>query len=190
MGALTLQTSDGHTLAADLTEPAGPPRGGVAVCHPHPLYGGNRFHPIVDAVFRAAPAVGLRAVRFDFRADHADGDGERHDVVAALDAVALDDLPVFVVGYSFGAVVALSTRDPRISGLVAVAPPLAAASPRPACPTLVLTPRHDQFCPPDAAEPIVRQWPDATFEVIESADHFLAGFAAVVADRAIAWLAR
>lgn len=189
MTSLTLRTADGQTLAADLAEPEGDPRGGVVVCHPHPLYGGDRFHPVVDAIFRRLPNEGWRTVRFDFRAAHDGGTAERLDVVAALDAVDGTG-PAYVVGYSFGALVALSTQDPRIAGVVAIAPPLGPDAPAPAVPALVLSPRHDQFCPPERVEPIMRGWPDAAFDVIESADHFLVGAASGVAARVAAWLAR
>lgn len=159
------------------------------VCHPHPLYGGNRFNPVVEALFRALPRAGLTTIRFEFRANHDDGIGERLDVVAAIDAVAAGDAPVFVLGYSFGALVALATNDERIAGIVAVAPPLTPQVTAPTAPTLVLSARHDQFCPADTATAIVAAWPGAEFDVVESADHFLAGHAAAVAERSVAWLA-
>ena len=56
MKTLVLETSDGYRLTGDLAWPSGVLRGGVAICHPHPLYGGNRLNPVVDAVFSALPA--------------------------------------------------------------------------------------------------------------------------------------
>jgi alpha/beta superfamily hydrolase len=208
---IRITTADGHVLAGDLAEPAGPtgsPLGSAVVCHPHPLYGGDRFNVVVDALFHALSAAGFRTLRFDFRAAHGGGAAETADVVAALDALAAitddaDDAddgdggdggnapPPFVVcGYSFGAAVALRTVDPRIAALVAVAPPLSTLPTglAPAVPTLVLTPRHDQYCPPDVAAPIVATWPDAELEVVEAADHFLHGHADAVAARVTAWL--
>ena len=100
-------------------------------------------------------------------------------------------LALHTAGYSFGAAVSLSVDDDRIASKVAVAPPLAhmAVEP-PRQPTLVLVAEHDQFCPPSAAEPIVATWPDATMEIIASADHFFAGRATAAADTAAAWLSR
>lgn len=188
MESLHLHTSDGHVLTADVAEAEGQDRGAVVICHPHPLYGGDRFNPVVGALFDVLPRAGFRSIRFDFRAAHDGGVAERLDVAAALDHVAMGDRPAFVVGYSFGALVALSTPDARIAGLVAVAPPLAADAPPPAAPVLVLTPRHDQFCAPDRANALVAAWPAAEFGVVESADHFLAGHSGAVADRVAAWL--
>ena len=116
-------------------------------------------------------------------------------MVAALDALdafaesRADVVPLFVVGYSFGAAVALRTVDPRIRAVVAIAPPLPTMPvDPPSVPVLVLTPRHDQYCPPDVAEPIVATWPDAEIDIVESADHFLTGHTTAVARHAVAWL--
>jgi alpha/beta superfamily hydrolase len=195
---IRLRTADGCELTADLAEADGPVRGGVVVCHPHPLYGGNRHNPVVDAVFTALPAAGFRALRFDFRSVHdsdrfGGGVAESADVVAALDRLADDhpDLPLFLVGYSFGAALSLATLDGRVGAIVAIAPPLGAMPIErvPTVPVLVLSPRHDQYCPPDTAAPIVATWPRAELEPVESADHFLAGHTAAVARRAVTWLA-
>ncbi|MFT3853078.1 MAG: hypothetical protein QM733_10115 [Ilumatobacteraceae bacterium] len=190
MRSLTLHTADGHALAADVAEATAPARGVAAVCHPHPLYGGNRFDDVVEALFDALPAAGFTTIRFDFRAAHDHGVGERLDAVTAIEAVTdgADHSPVVLAGYSFGALVALSTRDARIRAVVAVAPPLSAGAEPPTAPALVLSPAHDQFCAADAAAPIVAAWPDATAEAIPSADHFLAGRTGVVAERTVAWL--
>jgi alpha/beta superfamily hydrolase len=185
--SVTLHTSDGHELGADIAEATAPRRGVAVVCHPHPLYGGDRYNDVVGALYRALPAAGFTTIRFDFRAAHDHGVAERLDAVAAIDAVA-DGSPVVLAGYSFGALVALSTRDERIAAVVAVAPPLSPTVEPPDVPTLVLSPSRDQFCPAKAAEAIVAEWPDADLEAIESADHFLAGQTGTVAERAVAWL--
>jgi alpha/beta superfamily hydrolase len=96
---------------------------------------------------------------------------------------------LFVAGYSFGAAVALGTVDDRIAGIVAVAPPLSMMTvTAPAAPSVVITPQHDQFTPPEAAEAIAGSWDDCDLRTIESADHFLVGHANEVADLAAAWL--
>lgn len=191
-----LTTSDGHTLVGDL---AVPPDGtstlGAAVlCHPHPQYGGNRFNIVVAALFERLPPAGFAALRFDFRRQFGGGVAEQLDVVAALDhldtVVDLDDVPRFVVGYSFGAAVALAAQDDRIRAIAAVAPPLAMMPvPEPDVPVLVLTPRHDQFSPPEATEPVVTSWSSTEYAVIESADHSLVGHTTDVAERIADWLA-
>jgi alpha/beta superfamily hydrolase len=201
---IQFRTPDGWTLDADLSVPEGATRGGVVVCHPHPLYGGNRHNVVVDAVFGALPPAGFAALRFDFRAVHRPGsnpaNGDHRDLVddAVTDAAtALDELarhvgaaPSFLVGYSFGAVVSLCTHDARVAGIAAIAPPLGLLpiDRSPEAPVLVLSPRHDQFCPPEVAATAVESWPQVELEPVESADHFLAGHTASLAARAVAWL--
>jgi alpha/beta superfamily hydrolase len=186
-------TTDGITLSGDFALPTttgGTPCGGIVICHPHPLYGGNRMNPMVTALFESLPARGFAALRFDFRAEHDHGNAEQLDIIAALDVLAgLTDAPLMLVGYSFGAIVALNTTDERITTTVAIAPPLSAMTVSPPnVRSLVLTPRHDQFTPPEVAEPIVADWPHTDVEVIEFADHFLAGATVRIAERVGAWL--
>jgi len=188
---ISLTAADGTVLAADLAVPAAP-RAAAVLCHPHPAYGGDRHNIVVDALFRALPAAGIAALRFDFRGA---GGGEQDDVLAALDRLAGDvpGVPLWLVGYSFGADVALGVDDPRLAGWVAVAPPLrfgsppvpAAGDPRPA---LVLVPEHDAYAPPDRIGPATDAWPAVTVEVVPMADHFLVGAAADVAATVTAWL--
>ncbi len=191
MESIQLTTSDGRQLSADLATPAGTPRAGVVACHPHPAYGGNRFNGMVDALFSALPAAGFVTLRFDFRVGGGDGVAERLDVIAALDALGERvDAGLALVGYSFGAAVALGTDDGRINAVAAIAPPLSMMSvPAPTVPTLVLTPQHDQFCQPGAARAIIEDWDDVELAAIDSADHFLVGHTADVAERVTAWMA-
>lgn len=190
---IRFETGDGIVLAGDLLVPA-QVRAAAIVCHPHPQFGGNRFNPVVDALFTALADNGVAALRFDFRAAFDDGRGERLDAEAALAELRRrsPDVAHLAVGYSFGAMIALSLDDAELVGKVLVAPPLghAATSSNGLTPTLVLTPAHDQFAPPDVAEPIVASWTSADFEVVESVDHFLVGRADVVANRAASWINR
>lgn len=193
--SVALTTSDGVALTADLA-PATSPIGAAVLCHPHPRFGGNRLNAVVAALFRRLPGAGITALRFDFRpgagADGTDLADERLDVTAAIDELArtVPGCPVFLVGYSFGAGVALGVDHPSVAALVAIAPPLAVmrVPGPPRVPTLVLVPAHDQYSPPSVAAPLVAAWPAATIETIAATDHFLGGRAAVVADRAAEWL--
>ena len=189
---ISLTAADGTVLAADLALPAAP-RAAAVLCHPHPAYGGDRHNIVVDALFRALPAAQIAALRFDFRG--AGGDVQ-DDVLGALDHLAGDvpDVPLWLVGYSFGADVALGVDDPRAAGWVAVAPPLrfggtptpARGDPRPA---LVLVPEHDAYSPPERTLAATAGWPAVTVEVVPMADHFLAGAAGNVAATVTSWLA-
>jgi len=190
MESVLLTTSDGHELTADLVSPSGATVGGVAVCHPHPQYGGNRFDPVVDAVFRHLPTLGFTALRFDFRSAFDGGTGERQDLITALDELAGRSVgPLAVVGYSFGAAVALNTGDARIETIVAIAPPLTRMDvSAPPVPVLVMMPGHDQFTDLADASRVVDSWPRADLQIIESSDHFLAGRTTHVAETAGDWL--
>ena len=167
--------------------------GAAIVCHPHPQYGGNRFNPVVEALFAALPAAGIAALRFDFRATFDDGNGEGRDAVAALAELRrrVPDTMTFAAGYSFGAMITLALEDDALAAKVLIAPPLSHMDPAtaPGVATLVLTPAHDQFTPPSVARPIVDAWPEAEFGTIESVDHFLVGRAGIVAELAAGWLA-
>ncbi len=187
--------SDGARLVGDLVVPDEATAGAI-ICHPHPAYGGDRFNHVVDALFRALPSAGVAALRFDFRAVFDDGRGERLDAFAAPDLSAgRVDGPVVAVGYSFGALIALALDDARLAATVAVAPPLAlgGSSEPPTRPTLVLTPVHDQFSPPDASERVIDAWrrgSTVTIEhrAIDMADHSLVGHTASVARAAVDWI--
>lgn len=195
---IRLLTADGVHLDGDLTAPEEPVAAAV-VCHPHPLYGGDRHNPVVGAAVHALAERGVAALRFDFRGvgasggTHGKGIDERLDVVAAVDALAEHSpgVPLWLVGYSFGSMVALSVVDDRIAGWVAIAPPLAAMGGRPAAaddprPKHLLVAGHDQFSPPDATAALTGDWPATATSVLATADHFLAGHLAEVARLVVA----
>lgn len=188
---LLLMTSDGVALQADLAVPHDAHAAAV-ICHPHPQFGGNRHNNVVQTLFDALPAAGIAALRFDFRGEFDNGRGEQLDAIAALDALQdrLPDLHLIATGYSFGAAIVSALDDPRITMKVLVAAPFAAMPTVRGMdvPKLVLTPAHDQFSAPDATEAIISEWPQTTHETIASADHFLNGRTALVAERALAFI--
>jgi len=199
--AIQLTTIDGLTLVGDLAIPDGPVRAAVSVAHPHPLYGGDRHSPVVDALFRALPAAGFAALRFDFRGvgasegTHDKGDGERLDVAAALDLLdtMVPGVPLVAAGYSFGAMVTLNVTDVRVVGWLGVAAPLGPNFGRPLAagdhrPKRLLVPEHDQFCAPPAAMAATADWTATTTATVPMADHFLMGALGVVADEAVAFV--
>jgi uncharacterized protein len=192
--SLTLTTSDGVSLAADLAV-ADDPAGCVVLCHPHPRFGGNRHNAVVAALFRALPPAGFTSLRFDFRPEAGRDDAltvERLDVVATIEELVSrsPDRPLVVAGYSFGAAVGLTVDHPAVAAKVAVAPPLTVMQVEPAMcvPTLVVLGAHDQFAPPPAVLPIVTEWPGTTTETVEMADHFFAGRVGAVTDLVVRWL--
>jgi len=194
---------DGVEIQVAWSWPAGEPVAGAVVTHPHPLMGGDMENPVPSGLARGLAAGDVAVVRLNFRGTgrsggaHGGGDAERADVLAALDALAVEvpGVPLVGVGYSFGADVLLAVDDDRLAGVVAVAPPLrvlpvdALRAPRVGHPTLVLSPAHDQFCDPAQASSITAGWPATTVEEVAGCDHFLAGGVQRVVDRVVAFVA-
>ncbi len=172
-------------LAYDLT-PRDPAAATAVLLHPHPDFGGNRFHPVVDLLHRSLP---ITTIRFDFSSSAIPA--ARAELLEAIDLAPTPAVVLF--GYSFGAEVALGVADPRVLGWFAVAPPLlgdpgllaAATDPRP---KRLAVPEHDQFSPPERATEVTSAWPAATVVTIAGADHFLVGRADAVLAAALAWL--
>lgn len=104
-------------LELAIDEPEGVPRGVALLLHPLPTHGGTMDNKCVQSLARAALALGLRAVRFNFRGvgqsagnfDH--GVGEVDDAWAAAAAVRDPNQPFFLGGFSFGAFVATKLAE-------------------------------------------------------------------------------
>jgi alpha/beta superfamily hydrolase len=185
-----LRTADGLTLEAEWREPTGSDAAAVVVlCHPHPQYGGSMRSIVTSALFAALPGLGFACLRFNFRGvensegSYGEGRDEPLDVVAAIDAAReCSDTPLVVVGWSFGADMALSVTDPRLAAWVAIAVPLrfrpahsyegAAIDPRP---KLLILAAHDEFRTPAEIEHETAAWNATRTEVVAGASHFFVG---------------
>ena len=111
------------------------PRAAVVFAHPHPQQGGTMHTKAVFQGAKGLARIGCAVLRFNFRGvgasagvfDH--GRGETDDYHAALDFMhaRYPNTPLWAAGFSFGAWVALETgaADPRVSALIAIAPPVA-----------------------------------------------------------------
>ncbi|MDQ1425771.1 MAG: uncharacterized protein QOD72_3269 [Acidimicrobiaceae bacterium] len=198
--SVLIDTIDGVMLEAELRVPE-TRWAAVAIAHPHPQYGGDMHNNVVDAIYRALPAAGIAALRFNFRGVgrsdgvHDGGDAERLDLAAAIDLAAqfAENGPLVAVGYSFGALVALGVTDVRLSGWCVVAPPLAMAATTPIAatdhrPKRLLCAEHDQFTASDAAADLVQDWSSTTIVTIPQADHFIRGQTSFVADECVAFV--
>jgi alpha/beta superfamily hydrolase len=114
---------------------SGEPRAIAVFAHPLPTAGGTMHTKAVFHAARALARIGCPVLRFNFRGvgrsagTFDEGRGERDDFLAALDFMT-DRYPgvarVWAAGMSFGSWVALTAgaEDPRISTLIAVAPPV------------------------------------------------------------------
>lgn len=200
MDLFPITTSDGETLTAQRAAAVGAERARVLLCHPHPQHGGSMQSLVVSELFRQLPGHGLACLRFDFRgvgrSTGAFGHGvaERLDVQAGLDAL-LDGHPggpVFVVGWSFGADLALSCVDPRVSGWTGIALPMhwladATAVGREARPKLLLLAEHDEFRPAEEVEAAVAEWTATTTQIVAGASHFFVGRTDVLVQSIVTW---
>jgi alpha/beta superfamily hydrolase len=173
----------------DLHEPDGAATAAAIVLHPHPAMGGDRHHPLVVALADALAAAGVAALRLDLP----DPDFTRAAEALAIQAKALRDEVLVerlvLVGYSWGSVVAAQADTDGVAARVLVAPPVAHVElPVRTEPALVLVPEHDQYAPPAVVEPVFASWADASVEVVDGSDHFLAGAIGRISERAVAWL--
>jgi uncharacterized protein len=123
------------TLEGLISRPAGEgPFGAVVVCHPHPLFGGDMFNPVVSAVCARLAETGLAWLKFNFRGvgrsggRHGGGSGEREDARAAVAFAEkqpwIHTEKIGICGYSFGSGVAFAAaaEDPRIRAVAGISP--------------------------------------------------------------------
>jgi hypothetical protein len=174
-------SGDGTILEADLLIPETRVANAV-VCHPHPLYGGNRNDTVVTALCHALVEAHHEVIRFDFRGtggsagSYGGGSPEREDLLAAVDQVSDPSLPLVLAGYSFGADIALTVAPDALRQWLVVAPVLqafdcfAAASHEGA--KRIIVGAHDQFQPATNLAAITGTWVNTQLAIIESADHF------------------
>lgn len=160
----------------------------AVVCHPHPLFGGTMHNKTVFRLATALNAVGIPALRFNFRGvglstgSYDEGRGEQDDIRAALDELErrFPGVALCVAGFSFGAWTGLRVgcAEQRVQQLVGVGVPVASLSVADmancAKPKLIVQGARDQYGP----EAKVRAWfadiPDPKhLEIIPGADHFL-----------------
>jgi uncharacterized protein len=162
---------------------------GVVITHPHPLFGGDMYNNVVEAIQTAYQEKGYSTLRFNFRGvggstdRYDEGKGEQQDVLAACNF--LEDsgaASIHLAGYSFGAWVIARVADKLPdSPMIMISPPAAMLSfPQdlklPGL-KLVVTGSADEFAAPELISGLVSRWnPSAPFEIIDGADHFFWGF--------------
>ena len=111
-------------------------RGGVVICHPHPLYGGSMHNNVVDALEEGFSAIGFTTLRFNFRGvggsqgSYGEGKGEVEDILHAsqfLREQIAGDATIILSGYSFGAWICAmaAPKMERLDGLFLVSYPFA-----------------------------------------------------------------
>ena len=193
MDAIRFATSDGLSLEGELRVPEGV-RASAVVCHPHPLGGGSKDHPILWAIRNELARREFAGLSFNFRGvmgsegAFENGVGEVMDVRAAIDRVREEsDGPTFVAAWSFGAMVALGEAlgDDRVAALALAGFPVSdiAEVPRPEIPpaeelgafdrpVLFAVGEADQFSPLPELRRLVQRFPRAELAVFPDTDHF------------------
>jgi alpha/beta superfamily hydrolase len=176
------------------------------VCHPHPMFGGTMHNKVVFHAMKALNHFGFPVLRFNFRGAglsegvHAEGEGEREDVRAALDWLAQEyQLPIIFAGFSFGAAVGMRVAcpDEKVKAIVALGTPVQADNraygyeflTQCSNPKLFCSGDHDQFAPVDALRRLVAAAANPKqLILIDDADHFFAGHLAEMRHTLEEWL--
>jgi len=193
---VTLQTADGLRLVGELARPAARDPVATLIClHPLPTHGGMMdSHLLRKASYRLPALADLAVLRFNTRGTASDqgrsegefdgGEGERHDVAAAIAWCAAAGLPrLWLLGWSFGTELALKWgNDPAVEGAILLSPALHraaggdldawAASGKP---LLVLVPELDDYLRPEEAHARFARVPQAELVAVECAKHLWVG---------------
>lgn len=201
--AVTLSVEPGVTLEARMAVPEHA-QTGIAICHPHPLYGGDMGNPVVVRAVDVAGELGLATIRFNFRGvggstgAHGGGDAERRDLVAALAelrAALPADSTLIAAGYSFGAMVAAHVAAAGgAAALALIAPPLGLDGYRrlpelPATlPVFIVAGTADEYCPPAAIAELRAERSQAQITVVPGANHFFFGTLYPLGEAVGGWL--
>ena len=197
MDPVTFSTEDGVRLEGELRMPDAAPRGAAVICHPHPRHGGSKDHPLLWAIRNdLAARRDLAVLAFNFRGvmgsagTYGGGRDELRDARAAVararEATGLEEPPTIVVGWSFGASVALreALDDARVDALALVGIPLRPGDvempPLPdrtdlrlfSRPALLLAGEHDGYAPPEDLRAYAKLFPQAEAVVLEGTNHY------------------
>jgi len=195
MERTTFATSDGLRLEGEIRQPDGTRRGSAVICHPHPQQGGSKDHPLLWAIRISLVRRGFAVLSFNFRGvmgsegSYGGGLMEVRDTMAAVDRIRGEaEGPTLVVGWSFGASVALrsSLVDERVSAAALVALPLVASVDVPPIPSieelerfqrpvLLLVGDKDPYCPVAELRRIGARLPKAVVTIFKGADHYFGG---------------
>jgi alpha/beta superfamily hydrolase len=191
-------SASGIVLEGILERPKGEaPFPAVAVCHPHPLYGGDMHNNVVSVICQALARESIAALRFNFRGvgrsegEHEEGIGEQADVRAALDflesAEGVDKGRLGLAGYSFGTrvVMPVALCDSRVRAVALVSPFLSDADWQSLktydVPKLFICGNEDSFISPHKVKRLAGEAaPPSECVTVSGADHFWWGFEAKI----------
>jgi alpha/beta superfamily hydrolase len=143
-------------------------RGVALICHPNPIQGGTMLNKVVSTLQRTARDAGLATLRFNYRGvgssagshDMASGEVDDAEAVARWLHEQRPDLPVTLLGFSFGGFVAaalgarLEAKGEHLTKLLMIAPAVHRLTdntpPASQCPLVVIQPETDEVIDPQA----------------------------------------
>lgn len=178
---------EGILYDLDTTRPAP----GIAVCHPHPLMGGDMSNNVIVSVCEHLNDRGITALSFNFRGvgnsegTYGGGKGEVEDARGAVSFLAswpnVDPARIGIVGYSFGANVAISAAaaDETIAAVAAISPQAAlldrAFISGYTRPKMLICGAEDDIVDVKGFEAVARKLAEPkVWEIVPNADHFWA----------------
>lgn len=194
--AVTLHTSDGLALVAELATPiAVQPIATLVMCHPLPTHGGFMDSHVYRKAANRLPALADLAVfRFNTRGtqsphgksegEFGDGISEEADLRSALEFVRSRNLPnVWVVGWSFGTELALKYAiDEPVEGIILLSPPLRRTTPGELARwstshkrVIAIVPELDDYLQPEEAREKFAVAPQAEVIAVDGAKHLWVG---------------
>ncbi|MDB6047406.1 MAG: alpha/beta hydrolase [Pseudomonas sp.] len=150
-------------------------RGLALVCHPNPVQGGTMLNKVVSTLQRTARDAGLITLRFNYRgvgasagaSDMASGEVDDAQAVAQWLRNKHPDLPITLLGFSFGGFVAaslggrLEAKGENLKALFMIAPAVMRLTPEHPlpqnCPLTLIQPETDEVIEPQ----VVYDWSDA-----------------------------
>ncbi len=176
----------------------------VIICHPHPLFGGNMYNNVVDALFHHASQKGFLALRFNFRGvgksqgRYGGGKAEVKDVNAAVNHLrnlAPNLRKIAIIGYSFGAWVSTmaAVENVHLNTMIVISPPLSLFDfshlKNSKKQKYFILGSLDEFAPLNSFIDFYNElYPPKNYKVIPNADHFYLGYELEVAKAAMTFL--
>ncbi|QEW03377.1 alpha/beta hydrolase [Microbacterium lushaniae] len=193
---IELHTDDGLTLVGELALPEQrDPVATLVTLHPLPTAGGFMDSHILRKAAARLPALAdLAVLRFNTRGTSSPrgtsegafdgGEGERHDVAAAVQFAADRGLPhPWLLGWSFGTELALKYgREHDVEGAILLSPPLHRTSADELAAwagdrrrLVVVVPEFDDYLRPAEAAERFASVPEATLIPVEGGKHLWVG---------------
>lgn len=195
--ALSIPTPQGNLEGKLFYQEEGQAGAGVLICPPHPLLAGNMENNVVQAVAAECLAAGFPVLLFNYRAvgksfhprqelplfEYWNGLDRKGNFQEIIDdtrdvlAFAWNYLPaIHLVGYSFGAYIALQLCSNETASYTAISPPLAEHDFSPlaglTAPCLLIEAQEENLLTSASLPPAT---PFCTRKTIADTDHFFLG---------------